>query len=39
MIEVLTEHMRRSSYPASVLIVAETAHEEQVLRARLTPAR
>lgn len=32
MIAVLREHMRRSSYPASVLIVVETALEEQVLR-------
>jgi len=35
MVEVLTEHMRRSPYPSSVLIVAETALEEQVLRSRL----
>ncbi|HET9452703.1 MAG TPA: macro domain-containing protein [Gemmatimonadaceae bacterium] len=35
MIEVLREHMRRSQFPASVLIVAESELEEQVLRARL----
>lgn len=39
MIDVLTEHMRRSSYPSAVVIVAETALEEQVLRARLGAAR
>lgn len=38
MIEVLTEHMRRSAYPASVVIVAETGLEEQVVRARLKTA-
>lgn len=35
MVGVLREHMRRSPWPASVLIVAETALEEQVLRMRL----
>jgi O-acetyl-ADP-ribose deacetylase (regulator of RNase III) len=35
MIEVLTEHMGRASYPASVVIIAETSLEEQVVRARL----
>lgn len=35
MIEVLREHMRRGAYPSSVVIVAETALEEQVLRSRL----
>ena len=38
MVEVLTEHMRRSPYPASVLIVAETALEEEVVRSRLRGA-
>jgi O-acetyl-ADP-ribose deacetylase (regulator of RNase III) len=38
MAEVLTEHMRRSPYPSSVVIVAETELEEQVLRARLRPS-
>jgi len=38
MLEVLTEHMRRSSYPSSVLIVVETGLEEQVLRSRLRSA-
>ena len=35
MVAVLTEHMRRSAFPSSVVIVAETALEEQVLRNRL----
>lgn len=35
MIEVLAEHMKKSPYPASVVIVAETELEEQVLRSRL----
>lgn len=35
MAEVLFEHTRRSTYPSSILIVAETGLEEQVLRARL----
>lgn len=39
MLEVLAEHMKRSGYPSSVVIVAETPHEEQVLRSRLRPAR
>jgi O-acetyl-ADP-ribose deacetylase (regulator of RNase III) len=37
MVEVLTEHMRRSPYPASVVIVTETALEEQIIRSRLRP--
>ena len=36
MIEVLSEHMNRSPYPETVLIVAETGIEEQVLRARVS---
>jgi O-acetyl-ADP-ribose deacetylase (regulator of RNase III) len=35
MAEVLTDHMKRSSYPSTVLVIAETELEEQVLRARL----
>ena len=35
MLSVLSEHMRRFPFPATVLIVAETALEEQVLRARV----
>ena len=35
MIEVLNEHMKRSPFPETVLIVAETGFEEQVLRTRL----
>jgi O-acetyl-ADP-ribose deacetylase (regulator of RNase III) len=35
MIDVLSRHMKRASYPTSVLIVAETELEEQMLRARL----
>lgn len=35
MIDVLTAHMRRASYPVTVVIVAETNLEEEVLRARL----
>ena len=35
MIEVLSEHMKRSPYPANVLIVAETAHEEEIVKSRL----
>ena len=38
MIDVLMEHMKRAQYPASVLIVAETELEEQVVRARLRGA-
>lgn len=38
MLEVLSEHMRRSAYPSHVLIVAETELEEQVLRSRLRPS-
>jgi O-acetyl-ADP-ribose deacetylase (regulator of RNase III) len=36
MVEVLAEHMRRSPYPASVVIIAESPFEEQILRARVT---
>jgi len=35
MVSVLTEHMKRASYPASVVIIAETQLEAQVLRARV----
>lgn len=35
MMEVLTEHMRRSPYPSSIVIIAETGLEEQVLRSRM----
>lgn len=35
MVSVLTEHMKRSQYPAAVLIVAETQLEAQVLRMRV----
>ena len=35
MVSVLREHMRRSPYPRAVVIIAETALEEQVLRARI----
>lgn len=35
MAAVLNEHMRRSPYPSSILIVVETGLEEQVLRSRL----
>jgi O-acetyl-ADP-ribose deacetylase (regulator of RNase III) len=35
MVEVLNEHMKRSPFPETVLIVAETGLEEQVLRARV----
>lgn len=35
MVEVLLEHMRRSPYPGSVVIIAESPFEEQVLRGRL----
>jgi len=38
MVDVLQEHMRRASYPSSVLIVVETALEEQVVRGRLKGA-
>lgn len=38
MMEVLTEHMGRAAYPSSVVIVAETALEEQVLRSRMRPS-
>jgi O-acetyl-ADP-ribose deacetylase (regulator of RNase III) len=36
MVEVLTDHMKRSAFPETVLIVAETGLEEQVLRARVS---
>jgi O-acetyl-ADP-ribose deacetylase len=35
MIDVLRDHMRRSRFPRLVVIIAETALEEQVLRMRL----
>jgi O-acetyl-ADP-ribose deacetylase (regulator of RNase III) len=35
MVEVLADHMRRSQFPSSVLIVVETDLEEQVVRSRL----
>ena len=35
MLDVLAEHMRRAQFPASVVIIAETAFEEQVIRSRL----
>lgn len=35
MVEVLREHMRRSAYPASVVIVVETPLEEQAVRSCL----
>ena len=35
MVSVLTEHMKRSVYPASVIIIAETSLEAQVIRARV----
>jgi len=38
MFEVLTEHMRRATFPASVLIVAETELEADVFRAHLRMA-
>ena len=38
MVDVLQEHMRRAAYPSSVLIVVETALEEQVVRGRLKGA-
>jgi O-acetyl-ADP-ribose deacetylase len=38
MAEVLTEHLRRSAYPTSVHIIAETELEQQVLAGRLRPS-
>ena len=38
MLDVLTAHMRSASYPAHVVIIAETEFEEQMLRARLRGA-
>lgn len=38
MAEVLQEHLRRSAFPTSIVVVAETGLEEQVLRARLLGA-
>ena len=35
MIGVLTDHLRRSAFPTSVVIVAETELEEQALRNRM----
>lgn len=37
MADVLADHTKRSAFPSSVLIIAETELEEQVLRARLLP--
>jgi len=39
MIDVLTEHMRKSQFPASAVIVVETPFEEEVVRTRLRPVR
>ena len=39
MVDVLREHMRRSKFPSSVIIVAETELEQQVLRTRLQVGR
>ena len=33
--DVIAEHMKRSAYPARVVVIAESALEEQVLRAAL----
>jgi O-acetyl-ADP-ribose deacetylase (regulator of RNase III) len=33
--DVITEHMKRSPYPSRVIVIAENALEEQVLRAAL----
>lgn len=38
MVRVLADHMSRSAYPETVIIVAETELEGQVLRARLQPS-
>jgi O-acetyl-ADP-ribose deacetylase (regulator of RNase III) len=38
MVSVLTEHMKRAAYPESVVIVAETSLEAQVLRTRVDNA-
>jgi O-acetyl-ADP-ribose deacetylase (regulator of RNase III) len=38
MVEVVSAHLRRASYPTHVRIVAETEFEEQMLRARLRGA-
>ena len=38
MVDVLNEHLRRSQYPSSVVIVVETPLEEQVVRVRLRGA-
>lgn len=38
MVEVLSDHMKRSPFPETVLIIAETGLEEQVLRARVSGA-
>src|SRR5687768_18580188 len=35
MIDVITSHMKRASYPSNVIIFAETELEEEVLRTRL----
>jgi hypothetical protein len=39
MIGVLVEHMGRSAFPASVVIVAETDLEEEALLARIRKAK
>lgn len=39
MVSVLTEHMKRAAYPATVVIIAETQIEEQILRSRLDGSR
>jgi len=38
MVQVLTEHMKRSSFPQAVIFVAETELEAEVLRARVASA-
>ena len=38
MLSVITEHMRRASFPSKVVIIAETEMEAQVLRARMPAA-
>ena len=39
MMDVIAEHMRRARFPSSVVIVAETPLEEQVLRQRMERQR
>ena len=38
MVQVLAEHLKRSSYPQAVIFVAETELEAEVLRSRVTSA-